>query len=259
MGKTLLNGFKWRGGRKPETMGIWMWPDVFTHVSSNGDKLAIILLDTQGLFDDKSSLSDCNAIFSISMLISSVLCYNLKDNVRENDLHNLDMFMEYGRHATKQPAANLSEELVFIIRDWAHANENNYGESGTFVQKLLKESESNEMRELTDRIRSNFDTVKAYLMPHPGLIVSQGNAFDGKLSQIEADFLETVKMLAPSLLAPTNLVVKKINGKMMRPSDLIPYLQGYVNTFNSNELPKCENILMVCSHRMILNFILFHS
>lgn len=42
----LHGGFKWRGGKNPETNGIWMWSEIFTHDYENGDKIAIILLDT---------------------------------------------------------------------------------------------------------------------------------------------------------------------------------------------------------------------
>lgn len=72
-----LNGFKFRGGRKPETIGIWIWSEVFTHDYPNGEKVAIILLDTQGIFDSRSSVRDYTTIFSLSMLLSSVSCYNI--------------------------------------------------------------------------------------------------------------------------------------------------------------------------------------
>jgi hypothetical protein len=51
-----LTGFTWRKGSKRATSGIVVWSDVFLHTSDIGEKLAIVLTDTQGLFD--SSVSD---------------------------------------------------------------------------------------------------------------------------------------------------------------------------------------------------------
>lgn len=47
-----LTGFSWKKGSQRETSGIVIWSDVFLHTSVVGEKLAIILTDTQGLFDD---------------------------------------------------------------------------------------------------------------------------------------------------------------------------------------------------------------
>lgn len=54
-----LKGFKWRSGKCPETNGIWMWSEIFKYESPKGDKMAIIVLDTQGIFDNKCTLKDC--------------------------------------------------------------------------------------------------------------------------------------------------------------------------------------------------------
>lgn len=46
-----LTGFSWKKGSAKETSGILIWSDVFLHKTKFGEKLAIILTDTQGLFD----------------------------------------------------------------------------------------------------------------------------------------------------------------------------------------------------------------
>lgn len=65
-----LCGFKWRGGKRPATTGILMWSDIFTHDYEDGNRIAIILLDTQGTFDSSSSVRDCTTIFALSTLLS---------------------------------------------------------------------------------------------------------------------------------------------------------------------------------------------
>lgn len=63
------SGFYFRGGQEACTQGIWMWSEVFAHDRDDGEKLAIVLLDTQGIFDSESSMKECTAIFAISMML----------------------------------------------------------------------------------------------------------------------------------------------------------------------------------------------
>lgn len=241
-----LGGFKWRSGRKPETLGVWMWSEIFTHDFQNGDKVAIILLDTQGIFDSKSSLHDCTTIFALSTMLSSVQCYNLMHNIQEDHLQHLQLFTEYGRLALEQTSEKPFQNLVFIVRDWPFASETNYGWDKTVVDDILtvNDEQTDDMRQLRERIESSFENISAFLMPHPGFIV-QSNNFTGDLQQIQPEFKEYLKILAPSLFAPENLIIKKINGQKLCARDLITYLQAWINVFDGDGLPRAETIYQV--------------
>lgn len=86
-----LTGFSWRGGSERDTTGIYMWSDIFTYDFPHGDKVAIILLDTQGTFDSQSTVKDCATIFALSTMLSSVQIYNLSQNIQEDDLQHLQV------------------------------------------------------------------------------------------------------------------------------------------------------------------------
>lgn len=92
----MRGGFESRGGQKPVTTGIWMWSDIFTHNFEHGDKVAIILLDTQGIFDNESTMKDCVTIFAISIMLSWVQLFNVMQDIQENYLQNLELFAQYG-------------------------------------------------------------------------------------------------------------------------------------------------------------------
>lgn len=47
------------------------------------------------------------------------------------------------------------------------------------------------------------------------------------------------------LLAPQNLVTKKIGGQKVKARDLLNYFKSYVDVFNSEELPNPMTILQV--------------
>lgn len=241
-------GFKWRGGRTRETVGILMWSEIFTHDFDNGDKIAIILLDTQGIFDRNSDIRDYTSIFALSMMLSSVQCYNLMNNIGEDHLQHLQFFTEYGRLALEHTNEKPFQYLLFIVRDWAYPDEIGYGWHGQQIIDEIFADNSNhtkDMRTLRERIKSSFDEVTAFLLPHPGFHVARDRNFSGNLQLIDPEFKQYVNELLPSMLAPEDLVVKKINGKRIRARDLVTYLQAYMNIFNGNTLPGPKALWMV--------------
>lgn len=225
-----------------------MWSEVFTHDYDNGEKVAIILLDTQGIFDDQSSVRDCTTIFALSMLLSSVQCYNLMQNIREDDLQHLELFTEYGRLALEQSTEKPFQKLLFIVRDWPFGYETNYGWHG---QKVIDEilagnnEQTPDMKQLRKRVDSSFNDIGAFLMPHPGKTVAQGNKFTGDLKQTDPEFVQYVKELVPALFAPEKLIAKTINGQKLRARDLLQYLEAYVKIFNGDALPEPKTVFMV--------------
>ncbi len=243
-----LNGFKWSGGQKPQTTGIWMWSEIFTHDYDNGDRVAIILLDTQGIFDHESSTVDCTTTFAMSMLLSSVQCYNVMQNVQEDRLQNLDYFTQYGRLARGQSKEKPFQKLMFLVRDWPYGNEINFGYAPKYVEKIMASSgkQSAEMHELRDRIKSSFENIDAFLMPYPGIAVAEGRNTNGDLQQMDQRFVQSVKEIVPLLFAPENLVVKHINGQKIHARDFLMYLKEYAKIFNRRTLPEPKTALLVC-------------
>jgi atlastin len=85
-----LTGFSWKYGTKRDTTGILIWSDVFLHDSAT-EKVAVILMDTQGLFDHKTPPAVNARIFSMSTLLSSLQIFNVKERVREDQLEYLQV------------------------------------------------------------------------------------------------------------------------------------------------------------------------
>lgn len=85
-----LKGFSWKSGSKRHTTGVMIWSDVFLY-EKNNEKSAILLMDTQGLFDTKTSPADNSRIFALGTLLSSVQIFNLNDVIQENQLEYLQV------------------------------------------------------------------------------------------------------------------------------------------------------------------------
>lgn len=91
------SSFAWRGGQERQTtgkvkslwlslidtdrtvhiiwptfIGIWMWSEPFIRTSTTtGEKLAVLLMDTQGMFDNETTMTLTAQIFGLSTLVSS--------------------------------------------------------------------------------------------------------------------------------------------------------------------------------------------
>ena len=95
------SSFAWRGGVERQTTGIWMWSEPFfrSTSASGGEKFAILLMDTQGMFDNETTMTLTAQIFGLSTLVSSFQIYNVEKKVQEDNLQHLALFSEYGRMA----------------------------------------------------------------------------------------------------------------------------------------------------------------
>lgn len=256
LGEDLRKCFSWRGGcDTPDTIGILIWSEIFTHDYENGEKVAIILMDTQGSFDSNSSVRDCSTIFAISAMLSSVLCYNVMNNIREDDLQHLQLFTEYGKLSLDEsPEVKPFQVLLFIVRDWQFAYQYKFGYKGgdQVVDNRLEKNnkQTEDMRKLRDQLKSSFEHIRGFLMPYPGDAVTQDENYGGQMSLIATKFKEALQELLPNIFSPENLIIKKINGRKVRAKDFIQYLKTYMTVFNSKDMPEPKSIFEVSTLKL---------
>ncbi|XP_016151116.1 atlastin-1-like [Sinocyclocheilus grahami] len=242
-----LMGFSWRGGSERETTGIQIWSEVFLVDKPDGSKVAVLLMDTQGTFDSQSTLRDSATVFALSTMISSMQVYNISQNVQEDDLQHLQLFTEYGRLAMEETFLKPFQSMIFLVRDWSFPYEFPYGQEGgmKFLEKRLKISENQheELQNVRKHIHSCFTNISCFLMPHPGLKVATNPHFDGRLKEIDQDFINNLQVLVPWLLRPKNLDVKEINGSKITCRGLLEYFKAYIKIYQGEELPHPKSML----------------
>lgn len=73
----------------PETMGIWIWDTPFQHQLADGTKVTMILMDTEGIDAANSTDRGDNQIFTLSVLLSSLLIYNSMGRPQREDLQKM--------------------------------------------------------------------------------------------------------------------------------------------------------------------------
>ncbi|KAK8771872.1 hypothetical protein V5799_024884 [Amblyomma americanum] len=236
-----LGGFSWRGGSQRETTGILLWSEVFLVTTPQGKEIAVVLMDTQGTFDIKSTMKECTTFFALSTMLSSVQIYNLSQNIQENDLQHLRLFCDYGRLAQKDVNEAPFQKLIFLIRDWSYPYEAEYGEVGG-RRKLndwlaTSDCQNGELKGLREDLKSYFNDIACFLMPHPGLKVATDPEFQGQLSDIDSGFKEQLLKLVALILAPQNLTTKKINGREITCEQLRKLFEVYSDKFHQGNLP----------------------
>lgn len=73
----------------PKTMGIWMWDRPFKVELKNGNVVTMVLLDTEGIDAANATEQGDNQIFTLSVLLSSLLIYNSMSVPKREDLNQM--------------------------------------------------------------------------------------------------------------------------------------------------------------------------
>lgn len=102
--------FGWRGGKERNTTGIWMWSEPFIRTTASGEDIAVLLVDTQGMFDNETTMGLTACIFGLSTLLSSYQIYNVDKQIQEDNLQHLALFTEYGRMALRAEGQDDSDD-----------------------------------------------------------------------------------------------------------------------------------------------------
>ncbi|XP_064462065.1 atlastin-2-like isoform X2 [Ornithodoros turicata] len=238
-----LTGFSWKYGSKRETTGIQLWGKVFKVKTPQYGIVAVILMDTEGAFDNTSTLEGNVTIFSMSMLLSSVQVYNLSKQITQSDLEHLKLFAEYASMAQSKGGRGKEafQKLLFLVRDWQYPREQPFGLEGgkALLDSYLGDDPSapGEVRQLRKNIRASFGELGCFLMPRPGDAI-ENTSFDGKLRDISGGFKHHMRDLVSYLLSPERLVPKKVNGRIIKCKELLWMFQTYFTVFDRKELPQ---------------------
>nr|XP_039266194.1 uncharacterized protein LOC120341685 [Styela clava] len=244
----IQDGFEWRDGSIPRTLGICVWPEVF-YVEKDGRKVEVMIVDTQGLFS--SSLDTDVNIMSISALLSSHQILNIQKYVGKTDLEHLQLSLEYALAASRSfPMKEKSfQKLTIVARDWSFSFVHGYGYEGgdKYVDKVLKTKDSNQSERVSQvkiSIHSGFEHVNEFLMSRPSEEIYGGErSQDIRNADITGEFGEQIIMLVDSVLNPENLVVKKMFGQPISTNDLINLISEVGNNIESGKQPKIETLL----------------
>ena len=245
-----LKGFSWRLGSKRDSTGIIMWSDIFLHtIATTGEKVAIIIMDTQGLFDNETSPADNSRIFALGTLISSIQILNLVGLIQEDQLQYLQFATEFAKFALQDSQGSEEksfQHLLFLNRDWQNPYDFMFGTEGgdEYLTEVLeiKPEQKPELKSVRELILSSFEQVQCCLLPHPGNSVVTNKDYDGQWKCLDKDFKDELAIIIEKLLGPDKLVLKKINDKDLKSFEFNEYIQTFFILFQSDTLPEVQSI-----------------
>ena len=226
------DGFDWRGGAERNTTGIWIWNEPHYLRRANPETgemedVAVILVDTQGMFDNETTMALTASIFGLSTLLSSYQIYNVDKRIQEDNLQQLALFSEYGRMALQSDEKTRRKDdadakmkpfqrIEFLVRDWQNFDE----------EEDLEVMET-EMNEYLDRYCERVFNRGTNLVPKAirgrELTAAELGGYIkeyAKMFESGARFPEAATMLEATANAnnsnATNLTIHEYKGKMDR-------------------------------------------
>ncbi|CAK8691430.1 unnamed protein product [Clavelina lepadiformis] len=170
--------FNWKGGIHPETRGVWIWSKPYLVQKKNGTKIALLLMDTQGCFDKSGARNDSN-LFTFGTMLSSVQIYNLKEQIKENHLQSLAVFINYAKESMKKAQSmRCFQTLLFLIRDWTGEDDFPFGKEGgdMYLEQEVFHYKGNDsdIIMVRDQIKKAFTSTNCVLLPYPGMVIAKG-------------------------------------------------------------------------------------
>ncbi|CAL4076539.1 unnamed protein product, partial [Meganyctiphanes norvegica] len=222
-----LVGFDHQYGCESVTQGINIWHQPFIVKCRKNDgsvqKIVVLLMDSQGIFsaqEDKEA-SQILRIFALTTMISSVLVFNLMNQLNESVLSHLQLFTEYAKEATGRNETPF-QKLMLLIRDWAKPDIKPFGSQGAneYFHKYFQGNKH--------FLSDTFGDIECYLMPRPGDCVERGT-YNGCLRDLRSDFKHHLQNLTEDLLDPHHLVLnlkKELTGEVITAGDFCDYFEN---------------------------------
>ncbi|CAE7581085.1 ATL2 [Symbiodinium natans] len=190
------SGFAWRPGKDKCTQGIWLWSSPFVFRDQEGRKIAVLLMDTQGAWDDTMTKAQSATIFGLTALLSSKLIYNIQNRVEEDKLENMDYITTFAQTVCSDLPGKDAPfgHLELLVRDWVNYEDGfNIGECKEQMREHLDDHLSEkkvpeDAKPRVERLKSTFRSIAAWGLPHPGLKVTKPT-YTGEIEAIDSDFL----------------------------------------------------------------------
>ncbi|XP_072889490.1 guanylate-binding protein 1-like [Hemitrygon akajei] len=247
-------GFSVDSSVQSHTKGIWMWGQSLPQRPNE----VLLLLDTEGLGDpDKGDTNNDNSIYSLAILLSSILIYNGQRNIDQQSLQDLHFVTELSKRIQMKSQRDgcsswnfvrFFPEFVWVIRDLI-LDMNINGKDVTPNEYLehilkLKDSDSSEQdkkyNELRRCIRDNFPSRCCFAFPIPAHRKKLKQLQELEDKDLDEDFVTERQNLIDYI--HTHKKVKRVvGGQLVTGRRFVELAKAYVGMMADEVLPCVES------------------
>lgn len=201
-------GFAWRPGIDKCTQGIWIYSQPFMFTDADGRRIGVLVMDTQGAWDDKMSRFQSATVFGLTALLSSKLIYNIQNRIDEDKMVNLDYFTTCATNAASACGGSTGAfgHLELLIRDWVEYHDGFDAENCRQQMALHLDDHLNpskvpkDARDRVERLRNIFASIGCHGLVHPGLKVTRPK-YEGEIDAISNDFLQLLDLFVQDIFS----------------------------------------------------------
>lgn len=244
-GECQHEGFHYRSGMDKCTEGVWLWSQPFVFRDRDDRSIAVLLMDTQGAWDDSMTKSQSSTIFGLTSLLASKLIYNIQNLIEEDKLDNLDYFTTFAQTVCSSDDMEGIDasfgHLQILIRDWANYEDGyTMGECKAQMMKhqgqhLSEESAvDEESKAKCARLHKVFRTIKTFGLCHPGLKVARPK-YAGELAVVEDDFFTLLDEFVRGFFSEDFPQPSAPLGCEILVSNFSSYIMNIAKAFRDNE------------------------
>ncbi|CAH3164982.1 unnamed protein product [Porites lobata] len=245
---------------RPETLGIWLWivPEVFK--DSTGQEFKVLLLDSEGIDSVTCEGYDDTQIFTLTVLLASVLIYNSQGVPTRTDLEGLKYIVKLSQSIevrSKAEAGKSPEDSKFfyktfpfflwLLRDVAQDLPPDCNSiKDYFLKEVFKvpdssSAETQDRQKVAESILGYFAGFEAFSLPPPTADKELLKNIKDNKSQMDPFFqeLDQFKSLLKSTLTPK----KSFNeSELVTGEGLAAIVQSYVEAINGpGIIPNIQN------------------
>lgn len=233
----------------PETMGIWMWVVPKKIRDSTGRECTVILLDSEGIDAVMGEGLDDNQIFTLTVLLASVLIYNSAGVPTRHDLNGLDFIVKLsqriklhtnnggGRQEDTEFFHKTFPFFIWLLRDVTQSIPPDCKDiKEYFLTRVFKDqgmAHADQTQQVAESILRFFPGFEAFKLPPPSVDEEVMKNINRNRSQVNTEFfsgIEQLKSLLKRTLAPKHSFN---DGEIVTGEGLAALVQLYVEAINT--------------------------
>ena len=240
--------FRWRKGPKPCTNGIYILKEPII-IPLQRKKLALFLMDTQGIFDHNTSERNQTFLGTFSFLLSSFMFFNVDKGIKTT---HLDSIYKFATNLRGDDGSFMMQKdsLMFVVRDWMNVETDDddddddsesdddddqslpYGMEGgkEYFKALFRDDSPNKakeqkmMREYLDHAFG--EDISCCLLPHPGDAVGRKSC---SIADLSGDFRRESFKFFQEMTSSNRIKIKEIQNAPCKCKELSETIKDYVS------------------------------